>query len=63
MIANHVHHEWLAVGVTEEQWMENAKEWVAFFEKIGYPHGVRAYRTRIGDERATCRRKRRRGGQ
>jgi len=43
--------------------MENAKEWVAFFEKIGYPHGVRAYRTRIGDERATCRRKRRRGGQ
>ena len=51
--ANHVHYEWLADGVTEEQWMENAKEWVAFFEKIGYPYGARAYRTRIGDDRMT----------
>ena len=33
--------------------MENAKEWLAFFEKIGYPYGVRAYRTRIGDDRMT----------
>jgi len=51
--ASHAHHEWLADGATEEQWMENAKKWVAFFEKIGYPYGARAYRTRIGEERMT----------
>ena len=34
-----------------EQWLENAEKWVTFFEKIGYPYGVRAYRTRIGEER------------
>lgn len=49
----HLHYEYLADGVSEEAWMENAKAWVAFFEKIGYPYGARAYRTRIGDERMT----------
>jgi hypothetical protein len=51
--ANHVHYEWLADGATEEEWMENAKKWTAFLEKIDYPYGARAYRTRIGDERMT----------
>lgn len=51
--AAHVHYEWLADGATEEQWMENAEKWVAFFEKINYPYGARAYRTRIGEERMT----------
>lgn len=51
--ANHVHHEWLAPGATEEMWMENARAWIAFLERIDYPYGVQAYRTRIGDERMT----------
>lgn len=51
--AAHLHYEYLAEGTTEEQWLEMGKEWVAFFEKIDYPYGARAYRTRIGDERMT----------
>jgi len=47
----HFHFEYLADGTTEEEWVENAKEWIAFFEKIDYPYGAQAYRTRIGDER------------
>jgi len=47
----HFHFEVLADGATEEEWMENAKGWIAFFEKIGYPYGAQAYRTRIGDDR------------
>jgi hypothetical protein len=47
----HFHFEYLADGVTEDQWMENAQGWIAFFEKIGYPYGAQAYRTRIGDDR------------
>lgn len=49
--ANHVHFEWLVDGAAEEAWMENARGFVALLETIGYPYGVRAYRTRIGDER------------
>lgn len=49
--ANHVHFEWLTSFANEEAWMENARGFVAFLETIGYPYGVRAFRTRIGDER------------
>jgi len=49
--ASHVHFEWLATGGSEDAWMENARGWIALMKKVGYPYGVRAYRTRIGDER------------
>jgi hypothetical protein len=48
--ANHVHHEWLAAGASEDEWIENAKGWIAFLEKIDYPFGATAYRTQIGEE-------------
>ena len=51
--AVHLHWEYLADGATEEQWMENAAGWMAFMEMIDYPYGVRAYRTRIGEDRMT----------
>ena len=50
--AVHLHYEYVD-GANEEAWMENAAAWIAFFEKIGYPYGARAYRTRIGDDRMT----------
>lgn len=51
--AVHLHYEYVVDGASEEAWMENAAGWVEFFEAIDYPYGVRAYRTRIGDERMT----------
>ena len=51
--AVHLHWEYLADGANEEQWTENAAGWITFLEKIGYPYGVRAYRTRIGADRMT----------
>ena len=50
--AVHLHYEYVD-GANEEAWMENAAAWIAFFEKIDYPYGARAYRTRIGDDRMT----------
>ncbi len=48
--AVHLHYEYVD-GANEEAWMENAAGWIALFEKIGYPYGARAYRTRIGEDR------------
>jgi hypothetical protein len=50
--AVHLHYEYVD-GANEDAWMENAAAWIGFFEKIGYPYGARAYRTRIGDDRMT----------
>ncbi|MDP2471370.1 MAG: hypothetical protein Q8W45_01775 [Candidatus Palauibacterales bacterium] len=47
----HFHFEWLADGASEEAWMDLSRDFIAFLQRIGYPYGVRAYRTRIGDER------------
>jgi len=46
----HFHFEWLNPG-QEEAWAKYAGDFVAFLETIGYPYGVQAYRTLIGEER------------
>jgi len=49
----HFHWEWIADPGSEDAWMDLGRDFIAFLEKIQYPYGVRAYRTRIGDERMT----------
>jgi hypothetical protein len=46
----HFHFEWLNAG-QDEAWTALAKDFVAFLGKIGYPFGVQAHRTEIGDDR------------